>query len=101
MDKRKNVPAPGKYENMPKERVLKVPKTTDAQLKMNDHCKYVAMQTPGAVYDHTKFQSVTKPKIFQYKIVEDKKAHVDKYKIIKSKGPDGGSYEDLSAFKKT
>jgi hypothetical protein len=52
IDKRKNVPAPGKYENMPKERIQKVPKTTDNQIKMNDHCKYVAMQTPGAMYDH-------------------------------------------------
>ena len=64
IDKRRNVPAPGVYNNMPKDRVLQVPKQTDNQLKMNDHCKYVAMQTPGAVYDHSKFQTLTKPKIF-------------------------------------
>ena len=33
--------------------------------------------------------------------MEDKKAHIDKYKIIKSKDPDGGSYEDLASFKRT
>jgi hypothetical protein len=100
-EKRRKIPAPGAYENMPKANVLQVPKTTDNQLKMNDHCRYTAMQTPAAQYDFSKFHSLTKPKTFMYKITEDKKAHIDKYKIVKSKNPDIGSYESLKSFKKT
>lgn len=33
--------------------------------------------------------------------MEDKKAHIDKYKIVKSKNPDGGTYDYLASFKKT
>ena len=101
LDKRRNIPAPGAYNNLPKERVLQVPKTTDNQIKMNDHCKYIAQQTPAAQYDHMKFATLTKPKIFQCKMFEDKKAHIDKYKIVKSKDPDIGTYEGLAAFKRT
>lgn len=63
-DKRRHIPAPGTYNNLPKDRVLQVPKTTDKQLKMNDHCMYIAEQTPAAKYDHSKFHTITKPKIF-------------------------------------
>ena len=51
VDKRRNVPAPGHYNNMPKDNVLQIPKTTDNQIKMVDDCKYIAMQTPGCKYD--------------------------------------------------
>ena len=59
------------------------------------------MQTPAAKYDHLKFQTLTKPKIFQASIADDKKAHIDKYKIVKSKNPDVGTYEGAAAFKQT
>ena len=68
---------------------------------MNDHSRYVAMQTPSANYDFNKFNKLTRPKIFECKIVPDNKAHINKYKIIKSKNPDSGTYENLSSFRKT
>ena len=68
---------------------------------MIDHCKYVAQQTPSHIYDFKKFNKLTKPTIFQYKILPDKNAHIDKYKIKKSKFPDPGSYDGLKSFKRT
>ena len=44
---------------------------------------------------------ITKPKTFALKIMPDKDAHKDKYKIVKSKNIDCGSYNPLQSFRST
>jgi len=60
------------------------------------------MQVPGHKYDQLSGLIYTRPKTFALKIrPADKQKDAEKYKIVKSKNPDCGSYNSLAAYKKT
>ena len=44
---------------------------------------------------------MTKPRTYELKIQADKNEPSTKYKIVKSKLPDCGTYKEFEAFKKT
>lgn len=98
--KKMNVPAPTTYKDFPKHKIQNVPKSTTGQMLMNDDCKYKSMQTPGAKYDTQKGYDYTHDRVFKLKIIPDKNADKNKYKIVKSKLPDMGSYKVNEAINK-
>lgn len=55
-------------------------------------CAYKGQQVPPAKYDTLKPLSLTRPKIFQLKIMPDNNKDKNPYKIVKSKEPDQGTY---------
>ena len=65
---------------------------------MNDDCKYNSMQTPAAKYDHVRGYDYTHERIYKLKIMPDKDADKNKYKIVKSKLPDVGTYKVTEAY---
>jgi hypothetical protein len=93
-------PAPGEYNNMPKYKVLSVPKQTGEQRMLIYDSQYKGMQVPGAKYDHSCYTKV-KPRVLALKIIAPKDKKGLQWKIVKSKDPDMGSYKDEESFKKT
>ena len=65
---------------------------------MNDHCKYMSMQTPGAKYEAGKAYDIIHDRPFKLKIMPDKDKDKNKYKIVKSKLPDVGTYKTDIAY---
>jgi hypothetical protein len=78
-----------------------MPKTTSPQMCMAEDAKAKGQNAPPAKYDIGPGFDMTRPKIFKLKIQDDKQKHINKYKIIKSKLPDVGTYEQLKSFKST
>lgn len=66
-----------------------------------EEAKARGQDAPPAKYDIGPGFDMTRPKIFKLKIQDDKNKHINKYKIIKSKLPDVGTYEPNKAFKST
>jgi len=65
---------------------------------MNDDCKYKSMQVPGAKYDTKSAYDFCQERPFKLKIMPDKDKGINKYKIIKSKLPDVGTYNTTVAY---
>ena len=71
-------------------------------MMMADDSKVRGSLGPPAKYDTIGPLRLTRPKIFALKIIKpvDNKDK-NPYKIVKSKNPDGGSYNHMNAFNKT
>ena len=68
---------------------------------MFNHQKMISQDVPAAKYDQLGGFKLTKPKPFVLKIMPDKDIGKDKYKIVKSKNIDCGSYDPLKSFRTT
>lgn len=99
--KQKHIPAPTAYNNVPAANIKNIPKSTTGQMLMNDDCKYKSMQVPGAKYNMPAAFDACHERPFKLKIIADKDAGKNKYKIVKSKLPDVGTYKTTEAFKQT
>lgn len=70
-------------------------------MQFAEHSKFMGAIVPGAKYEIEKAFALTKPKAFKLKIQADKNDPAQKYKIVKSKLPDCGTYKEFEAFRKT
>ena len=63
--------------------------------------QWKSMQVPAAKYDTIKGYNMGKPSPFSLRMFPPSKKPTESYKVVKSKEPDVGSYNSLTAYKKT
>ena len=83
IQKKKNVPAPNAYNNLPLKNHLGLAKSSVPQLSFFEECKQKSLLVPGSKYDCDKGLVLIKPKIFCPKIYAEKDDK-DKYKIVEA-----------------
>ena len=97
--KKRNIPGP--IYDLPAFKIPSIANSKSSQLEATADSQYRAKQVPDFKYDIHPAQKLVKPKIYQLKFVPDKNKDQNPYKIIKSKEPTVGSYNDPQSFRKT
>lgn len=105
LEKKNRSPAPGAYNNMPKYKPQGIPKQTSDQRMFYNDILFKSLNAPPLnKYNVVEPFKKTHPKIFELKITAPKnkpEKGESSIKVVKSKNPTVGSYDDHASYLKT